>query len=33
MNSQTKERISNLIDMNDYFIRLFTDVELFNEIL
>lgn len=33
MNSPTKERINNLIDMNDYFIRLSTDVELFNGIL
>lgn len=33
MNSTTKERINNLIDMNDYFIRLFDDVELFNSIL
>ena len=33
MNSQTKERINNLIDMNDYFIRLFNEVELFNSIL
>lgn len=33
MNSQIKERISNLIDMNDYFIRLSTDVELFNDII
>lgn len=33
MNSPTKERINNLIDMNDYFIRLSTDVELFNDIL
>lgn len=32
MNSQ-KERINNLIDMNDYFTRLFNDVELFNSIL
>ncbi|MGE5635124.1 MAG: hypothetical protein ACM3VV_07810 [Deltaproteobacteria bacterium] len=33
MNSQTKERINNLIDMNDYFIRLSNDVELFNGII
>lgn len=33
MNSPTKERINNLIDMNNYFIRLSTDVELFNGIL
>jgi hypothetical protein len=33
MNSQTKERINNLIDMNDYFIGLSTDVELFNGII
>jgi hypothetical protein len=33
MNYPTKERINNLIDMNDYFIRLSTDVELFNGIL
>ena len=33
MNSTTKERNNNLIDMNDYFIRLFDDVELFNSIL
>lgn len=33
MNPQTKERINNLIDMNDYFIRLSTDVELFNGII
>lgn len=32
MNSQ-KERINNLIDMNDYFTRLCNDVELFNSIL
>jgi hypothetical protein len=33
MNSPAKERINNLIDMKDYFIRLSTDVELFNGIL
>lgn len=33
MTSQSKERINNLIDMNDYFTRLFNDVELFNSIL
>ena len=33
MSSMTKERINNLIDMNDYFIRLFDDIELFNSIL
>jgi hypothetical protein len=33
MPSQTNERINNLIDMDDYFIRIANDVELFNGIV
>jgi len=33
MPSQTNERINNLIDMDDYFIRIANDVDLFNGIV
>jgi len=33
MSSPTKERINNLIDMNDYFTSIANDVDLFNGIL
>ena len=33
MPSQTKERINNLIDMDDYFTNIANDVDLFNGII
>lgn len=33
MTFQTKERINNLIDMNDYFTSIANDVDLFNGVI
>ena len=33
MTFQTKERINNLIDMNDYFTSIANDVDLFNGLI